>query len=64
MFEETIKKQFELLDISNFNVDISHRLLFVCGGKVDVRAPIPPVLGIDYSLTQQKMPLNFTNISF
>lgn len=54
MFEETIKKQFELLDISNFNVDISHRLLFVCGGKVDVRAPIPPVLGIDYSLTQQK----------
>ncbi|HFY7106932.1 TPA: hypothetical protein ACIIES_004248, partial [Salmonella enterica subsp. enterica serovar Typhimurium] len=29
MFEETIKKQFELLDISNFNVDISHRLLFV-----------------------------------
>lgn len=42
MYEETIKKQFELLDIGNFSVDISHRLLFVCGGKVDATSKIPP----------------------
>lgn len=42
MFEETIRKQFELLDICNFNVDISHRLLFVCGGKIDACEKIPP----------------------
>ncbi|CAI2025371.1 retron St85 family effector protein [Serratia fonticola] len=42
MFEQAIKKQFEQLDIGNFNVDISYRLLFVCGGKVDGSAKIPP----------------------
>lgn len=42
MFEKAIKQQFEQLDISNFNVDISHRLLFICGGQINVSADIPP----------------------
>lgn len=41
-FEQAIKTQFEQLNVSNFNVDISYRLLFICGGEVNGQAIIPP----------------------
>lgn len=42
MFEKAIREQFQQLDISNFSVDISHRLLFICGGEINATADIPP----------------------
>ncbi|NDL65073.1 retron St85 family effector protein [Acerihabitans arboris] len=41
MFEETITKVFSQLDIDNFNVDLSQRFLFLCGGIINVRSMIP-----------------------
>lgn len=41
MYEKTLKEQFSHLNIDNFNVDLSNRFLFLCGGPVDVKLGVP-----------------------
>jgi len=41
-YENALIKVFEQMDAKNFNVNLTPNKLFLCGGKIDVKASIPP----------------------